>query len=79
MQLSVIFPSGPAVESATVGKVSLPGRSGRFMVLRNHAPIIASLEGGEILYTDEEGEHTVVISSGFCRVKDNSISIAAER
>ena len=61
-----------------VEKVDLPGDKGRFMVLRNHAPIISSLSAGEIMYVSAGAEARVAIAAGFVRVSDNEIVVCVE-
>lgn len=70
-------PEKTLVEKA-VSKVSLPGSRSAFMVLRNHAPLITSLEKGEVKYDSEGVEGSVVIASGFVEVKDNTVTVCAE-
>ena len=48
------------------------------MVLRNHAPLITSLEKGEVKYDSEGVEGSVAIASGFVEVKDNTVTVCAE-
>ena len=61
-----------------VDEVTLPGTLGPFVVLRNHAPIISSLEQGEIAYLHEGGRFSCSISSGFVEVKDNVVCACVE-
>jgi F-type H+-transporting ATPase subunit epsilon len=61
-----------------VEKVDLPGDKGRFMVLRNHAPIISSLSAGEVVYVSGGAEARVAIAAGFVRVSDNEVVVCAE-
>lgn len=70
-------PEKTLVEKA-VSKVSLPGSRSTFMVLRNHAPLITSLEKGEVKYDSEGVEGSVAIASGFVEVKDNTVTVCAE-
>ena len=62
----------------TVSKVSLPGSRSAFMVLRNHAPLITSLEKGDVKYESEGVEGIVSITSGFVEVNDNMVTVCAE-
>ena len=48
------------------------------MVLRNHAPLISSLEEGDIVYESEGVEYKVYITSGFADVHDNVVTVCAE-
>ena len=47
--LSILTPEKTLVE-VNVEKVTLPGAKGRFMVLQSHAPVITSLEEGDVVY-----------------------------
>lgn len=58
--------------------VVLPGESGEFQVLVNHAPIISSLIGGEVRYVAGQETHSLQIQGGFVEVKDNQISVCVE-
>lgn len=77
ISLIVLTPENTLLEKK-VSKVSLPGTKGRFMVLRNHAPLISSLEEGDIVYESEGVEYKVYITSGFADVHDNVVTVCAE-
>ena len=77
ISLIVLTPEKTLLEKK-VSKVSLPGTKGRFMVLRNHAPLISSLEEGDIVYESEGVECKVYITSGFADVHDNVVTVCAE-
>ena len=57
MELRIISPKG-VVCNATVDRVSLPGEAGRFTVLKDHAPIISTLNAGTIEFGENGAEHT---------------------
>lgn len=77
MNLKVLTPERTLLD-IQVSKVSLPGSRSAFMVLRNHAPIISSLECGVITYMSDGKEGSFSIKSGFVEVKDNVIVVCAE-
>lgn len=77
IRLSVLTPESVLFEGM-VSKVELPGKKGRFMVLKNHAPIISSLSEGHVVYASEGNESRIGISSGFVRVSDNEVVVCAE-
>ena len=77
MTLAVLTPERMLLE-AGVSKVSLPGSKGRFMVLKDHAPVISSLEEGEVVYTSAGVEGRFHILAGFAEVNDNRITVCAE-
>ena len=77
MTLKVLTPEKTLLE-ARVSKVSLPGSKGRFMVLRNHAPVISSLTEGDIVYASDESEAGIHVLAGFVEVNSNVITVCAE-
>ena len=77
ISLIVLTPEKTLLEKK-VSKVSLPGTKGRFMVLRNHAPLISSLEEGDIVYESEGVECKVYRTSGCADVHDNVVTVCAE-
>lgn len=77
ISLKVLTPENIICEKM-VEKVSLPGAMGRFMILKNHAPLISSLEKGAIVYVAEGHEQHLEIHSGFVEVLDNKVVVCAE-
>ena len=77
MILDVISPERTLVHAA-VEAVELPGTKGRFEVLRDHAPLISSLEKGVIAYRNGESADKVAISSGFVEINDNHVVACVE-
>ena len=77
MTLTVLTPEKTLLE-ARVSKVSLPGSKGRFMVLKDHAPVISSLEEGEVVYMSDGVEGKIRVLAGFVEVNDNRITVCAE-
>ncbi len=77
ISLTVLTPEKTLLEKQ-VSKVELPGSKGRFMVLRNHEPLISSLDEGQVVYESEGVSGKVDISSGFVEVCDNKVIVCAE-
>lgn len=77
IELKIYSPEGVLVD-AKVGSADFPGTEGRFEILRNHAPLIASLDKGNIYYTTEEGKQSLSIISGFVKVKANIVLACVE-
>ena len=77
ISLIILTPEKTLLEKR-VSKVSLPGTKGRFMVLRNHAPLISSLEDGDIVLESEGVEYKIFITSGFADVHDPTVTVCAE-
>ena len=77
IRLEIITPEETIV-STDVCKVFLPGTIGPFEVLKDHAPIISSLEAGTITYESADGENSIAIRSGFAEVRNNKVEVCAE-
>lgn len=58
MNISVLTPD-KEVFLGSVSSVKVPGSLGQFQVLKGHAPIVSSLEAGEVTLITAEGEHKV--------------------
>lgn len=77
MELEIISPEG-SVYQGTADLVSLPGVGGRFDILPQHAPLIAVLQKGSIIYIVKGNKQTKEINGGFAEIKDNHLSICIE-
>ena len=58
MNISVLTPD-KEVFIGSVTSVKVPGTSGQFQVLKGHAPIVSSLEAGQVTLVTSKGEHKV--------------------
>ncbi|MGN0201344.1 MAG: F0F1 ATP synthase subunit epsilon [Candidatus Cryptobacteroides sp.] len=78
ISLEVISPEQTLL-SCNVISVELPGTLGPFVVLRDHAPVVSSLESGLIRYTTGDGSREELrIRSGFVSVSNNSVTACVE-
>ena len=77
IRLQVLTPKETIFEG-DVSKVEVPGDKGRFMVLKDHAPVISSLSEGYVVYMSAGVESRLRIQSGFVRVNDNEVVVCAE-
>ncbi len=75
--LHIVSPEGTLVETE-VSAVTLPGSLAPFEVLKDHAPLISSLDQGDIVYVNEGGEQRLPIASGFVEVRDNQVEVCVE-
>ena len=62
----------------TVEAVFLPGTLGEFEVLPHHAPIVSSLERGEIRYRLDGKMHSIAIASGFVNFAFDRMMVCVE-
>ena len=77
MELKVLSPERELL-SGQVEQVELPGMKGRFVVQKDHAPILSALVKGVIRYRVDGTDREMAISSGFVRVKDNVVTACVE-
>lgn len=75
----LLTPEGALFEGDVTG-VKVPGTSGSFEMLHNHAPLVSSLGIGKI-EIEKEGETPIVyaVSGGFVEMNDNHCTILAEK
>ena len=75
LNLEIVSPEA-VVFSGNIQMVEMPGRNGRFAILRNHAPIIASLANGQINVKTDKGESLAFdCQAGYVECKANKVSI----
>ena len=77
LQLRIVSPEKREYDG-TVESVLVPGTMGQFEILTNHAPIISSLGGGEVIYSAADGKHSIMIAGGFVEVQKNKVSHCIE-
>ena len=91
MFLEIISPEA-TIFSGEVLSVSVPGESGSFQMLNNHAPIVSSLKPGKILiegdlkikeehknkFKDQNGKTSFIVNSGTIEMNNNKLVILAD-
>lgn len=78
MQLEIITPD-KQLFTGEVKLVQVPGSKGSFEILKNHAPIISTLDEGSIKIESPEGEKSFFeIGGGIIEAKSDHIIILAE-
>lgn len=75
--LTILTPERTLLEK-NVSKVELPGSKGRFMVLKNHIPLISSLVEGNVSYVSEGKEESLKVRTGFVEINENKVTVCAE-
>ncbi|MDE2889838.1 MAG: F0F1 ATP synthase subunit epsilon [Gemmatimonadota bacterium] len=77
-QLEIVTPE-KTVFSGEVEQVRAPGTEGGFGVLAGHHPMLASLNIGEIVFSEQQnGPKSVAISGGFAEVQRDRVTVLAE-
>lgn len=56
MNITVLTPDKKIFEGAIIS-VKVPGTDGQFQVLKNHAPIVSSLEKGKVVIVTSKGDY----------------------
>lgn len=75
LHLSIVSPE-KEIYDGEVTSVTLPGTTGVFSILPQHAPIVSSLKEGTVSYVDKDGgEHTLDIHSGFVEMSNEEASV----
>jgi F-type H+-transporting ATPase subunit epsilon len=75
MNLLVLSPERE-IFSGSVKSVAVPGISGGFQLLENHAPIVSALKKGEVNVVKSSGEKmSFTIEGGFVEMLNNEVSL----
>lgn len=77
INLEIISPSKIVFEGE-VDSITVPGSSGSFQILKNHAPIVSTLEIGEIKLKIGNTNRYFAISGGTIEVVNNKVLILAD-
>ena len=76
--LEIVTPR-KVIFSAEVQSFSAPGVVGGFQVLKSHAPLLSSIQIGEVKVIDTAGTETrYATSGGFVEVRENKVVMLAE-
>lgn len=78
MKIEIITPDS-RIYSGEIRSVRVPGKKGSFQVLKDHAPIISTLDKGPVIISDDQGnEVRYEITGGVIEVKHNRIILLAD-
>jgi F-type H+-transporting ATPase subunit epsilon len=78
MYLEILTPD-KRLFSGDAEHVNVPGRSGEFGVLKNHAPLISSLKPGKIKVRDTaKKEFLFEVKGGVIEVRNDKVIVLAE-
>ena len=77
--LKIVTPNEVAFEGKTTSVVA-PGTLGYLGILRDHAPLVTTLEKGNLTYKDETGAvHAFQIEGGFLEVLKNQVLVLVDK
>lgn len=78
MRIDIITPEKKVYEG-DIKSVRVPGKKGSFQILKDHAPIISTLDSGSVIIVDElENEKIFEVTGGVIEVKANKIILLAD-
>lgn len=78
MKIEIITPDRK-IYSGEIRSVRVPGRKGSFQVLKDHAPIISTLDAGPVIMAGDQGaEVQFEITGGVIEVRRNRIILLAD-
>jgi F-type H+-transporting ATPase subunit epsilon len=78
MNLVVLTPE-KEIFNGNITSVKVPGISGQFEILKNHANIVSALSEGDVRIIKENGESkSFKIAKGFVEVLKNEVSLLVQ-
>ena len=77
LTLEIVTPDR-ALVAEQVDEVEVPGAGGYFGVLPGHAPLLASLQVGELWYRKGQEKHYLAIAFGFVEVLPDKVTVLAQ-
>ena len=78
MNISVLAPER-AIFTGEIRAVKVPGVSGEFQVLNNHAPLVSALAAGQVtIKLANNEERSFGIERGFIEVLNNEVSLLVQ-
>ncbi len=78
MNLTILTPD-QSVFKGEINAVKVPGFSGEFQILNNHAPLVAALRAGKVTVKKADSQTmTFTIQKGFIEVLNNEISLLVQ-
>lgn len=66
------------VVAESADEVVIPGSQGYFGVLPGHAPLLATLGAGELMYRQGTVQHHLALTGGFAEVRNDKVIVLAE-
>ena len=75
--LEIVTPEKMAF-SGKVEQVTIPGSEGQFGVLKGHAPLLSSLDIGELNFTKDGIKAYYAVSTGYAEVASDKVTVLVE-
>jgi F-type H+-transporting ATPase subunit epsilon len=76
MQIELLTPDKVLFSGEAIS-IKLPGSKGEFEVLNDHAPLVSSLDAGDIRIRTAEGDQHFMVKGGVVEVTKDKVVILA--
>lgn len=76
LTLHILTPEKTLFEGHSLA-IQFPGKDGLFQVLKDHAPLMASLTSGNIKIDTQDGVQNISIDGGVVEVSNNMVTVLA--
>ena len=77
MRLDIVTPEKKAL-SDEIDSVVVPGAEGEMGILKSHAPIVTTLQPGELRYMKNGEETSLAIGTGIVEVSNDRVSVLTD-
>lgn len=77
MQLDIVTPEKKAF-SDEIDSVVVPGVQGEMGILKAHAPLVTTLQPGELRYLKDGEEHHLAIGTGVVEISNDRVSVLTD-
>ena len=78
LEISIISPDQKIFAGQGKG-IQLPGTEGSFEILPGHAPLISTLDKGNVVVREESGDKTFNVEGGVVEVLNDQVIVLIER
>jgi F-type H+-transporting ATPase subunit epsilon len=77
LTLEIVTPERMAFKGV-VEEVTIPGSEGEFGVLRGHAPLLSSVDVGELSFTQDHKRTHYAVNTGYAEVTASKVTVLVE-
>ena len=77
MQLDIVTPEKKAF-SDEIDSVVVPGVQGEMGILKSHAPLVTTLQPGELRYLKDGEEHHLAIGTGVVEISNDRVAVLTD-
>ncbi|MDR0421813.1 MAG: F0F1 ATP synthase subunit epsilon [Proteiniphilum sp.] len=77
MKLEILTPEA-VFYSGDAESVTLPGASGSFQILNNHAPVISALTGGTLSFSVNGEVRRIRVRDGWVEMHSNTVTVCTD-